>query len=53
MEYTIAHDIEIAGKGIGATLTEKELAGWHVSHLLKIGALVAKQTQNHSQKDEK
>lgn len=53
MDYIITHDIEIAGKGLGATLTESELAGWHVSHLLKIGAITAQQTTHNSQKDEK
>lgn len=37
--YKNEHEGEVAGKGIGETISEAELAGWDIEHLLKIGAL--------------
>ena len=37
--YKVMIDNEIAGVGLGGTVTDTDLEGWDLPHLLKIGAL--------------
>jgi len=37
--YKVMIDNEIAGIGLGGTVTEKDLEGWDLPNLLKTGAI--------------
>jgi hypothetical protein len=37
--YKVMIDNDIAGVGLGGTVSETDLEGWDLPHLLKIGAL--------------
>ena len=39
--YKVMIDNEIAGVGLGGTVSDTDLEGWDLPHLLKIGALEA------------
>lgn len=39
--YKVMIDNDIAGKGLGGVVSDADLAGWDLPHLLKIGALEA------------
>ena len=39
--YKVMIDNDIAGVGLGGTVSETDLEGWDLPHLLKIGALEA------------
>jgi hypothetical protein len=38
--YTNKSDNQFVGVGFGEIITDEQLAGWDVDHLLKIGSLV-------------
>lgn len=40
MNYVVNIDNDVAGKGFGEQISDTDLAGWDVPHLLKIGAIL-------------
>lgn len=51
--YKIISDNELAGVGKGGTITDSQLEGWDVPHLVKTGILEEITASAHSQKKEK